>query len=290
MKTAGLHEVEVQAVDAERLEPLIGVERMRQFERAAEATRQALAGGSVWNVNSTGAGGGVAEMLQTLLAYTRCAGVDARWLVIEGDPDFFAITKRIHNGLYGSPGDGGELGPTERSHFERTLRGNTDGLLELIRPGDVVVVHDPQPAALLAAAKGAGARVVWRCHVGLDRPNEWSERAWEFLRPYLIDADAIVVSRGAFAPPWADPTRVHVIRPRSTLSRRRTSRSRRRTPGGLSRMSGCSAGRPSPSLSCSSAAATGLAGGSAGAPMCFRPARRYRPTRRSSYRSRAGTG
>ena len=77
------------------------------------------------NVNSTGAGGGVAEMLQTLLAYARGAGIDARWLVIEGDPDFFAITKRIHNGLYGSPGDGGELGAAERRHYERIAASRT---------------------------------------------------------------------------------------------------------------------------------------------------------------------
>jgi trehalose synthase len=208
-----LHEVEVQPIDAARLEPLIGAERMALFEQAAEDVREGLAGSSVWNVNSTGAGGGVAEMLQTLLSYARSAGVDARWLVISGDPAFFAITKRIHNGLYGSPGDGGDLGPAERSHFERVLRGNADELLALIRPGDVIVIHDPQPAALVAAAKSAGARVVWRCHVGLDHPNEWSERAWGFLRPYLADADAVVVSRGAFAPPWADPARVHVIQP-----------------------------------------------------------------------------
>jgi trehalose synthase len=69
---------------------------------------------------------GVAEMLQTLLSYARCAGIDARWLVIEGDPSFFAITKRIHNGLYGSPGDGGDLGPAERRHYEGILRANAD--------------------------------------------------------------------------------------------------------------------------------------------------------------------
>ena len=208
-----LHEVDVQAIDAARLEPLIGTERMAQFERAAETAREALAGSSVLNVNSTGAGGGVAEMLQTLLSYARGAGVDARWLVIEGDPEFFAVTKRIHNGLYGSPGDGGELGGAERRHYERILQGNADELLAFVRPGDVVVIHDPQPAGLLTAVKSAGARVVWRCHVGLDRPNEWSERAWEFLRPYLADADAFVVSRAAFAPPWAEPEHVHVIRP-----------------------------------------------------------------------------
>jgi trehalose synthase len=208
-----LHEVDVQAIDAARLEPLIGAERMAQFEQTAELARETLAGNSVLNVNSTAAGGGVAEMLQTLLAYARGAGVDARWLVIEGDPAFFAITKRIHNGLYGSPGDGGDLGPAERGHYDDVLRGNAQELLALVRPGDVVVVHDPQPAGLVAAVKSAGARVVWRCHVGLDVPNEWSERAWEFLRPYLADADAIVVSRAAFAPWWADPAHVHVIQP-----------------------------------------------------------------------------
>jgi trehalose synthase len=208
-----LGEIDVQAIDAARLEPLIGAERMARFEQTAEAARTTLCGSSVLNVNSTGIGGGVAEMLQTLLAYARGAGIDARWLVIEGDPAFFAITKRIHNGLYGSPGDGGELGPAERRHYERVLRGNAEDLRVLVRPGDIVVVHDPQPAALVAVGKAAGAKVVWRCHVGLDHPNEWSERAWDFLRPYLTETDAIVVSRAAFSPPWADPTDVHVIPP-----------------------------------------------------------------------------
>jgi trehalose synthase len=208
-----LHEVEVQAIDAARLEPLIGSERMERFEQTAEAARETLAGSSVLNVNSTASGGGVAEMLQTLLSYARGAGIDARWLVIEGDPLFFAITKRIHNGLYGTAGDGGDLGPEEHRHYEQVLRANAHELRAFFRPGDVVIIHDPQPAGLVAAAKSAGAHVVWRCHVGLDRPNEWSDRAWEFLRPYLTDTDAIVVSRAAFAPQWADPAQVHVIQP-----------------------------------------------------------------------------
>src|SRR5690349_22915244 len=144
-----LHEIDVQAIDAARLEPLIGSERMTQFERSAEIAREALAGSSVLNVNSAGAGGGVAEMLQTLVSYARGAGIDARWLVIEGDPEFFAITKRIHNGLYGSPGDGGELGHTERARYERVLARNAEELLTLVKPGDVVLIHDPQPAGLV---------------------------------------------------------------------------------------------------------------------------------------------
>ncbi len=208
-----LREVEVQALDAARLEPLIGPERMARYEAIAERTQSLMAGRAVFNVNSTATGGGVAEMLQTLLAYGRGAGLDVRWLVIRGDPAFFAITKRIHNGLYGSAGDGGDLGEAQRSHYEETARRNADELLALVRPDDVVLIHDPQPAGLAAELSRAGARVVWRCHVGADEPNEWTERSWSFLRPYLEDVDAFVFSRRVFAPPWADPARTHVIPP-----------------------------------------------------------------------------
>ncbi len=213
LQATRLREVEVQALDAARLEPLIGPERMAHYEAIAEATQGRLAGRAVFNVNSTAAGGGVAEMLQTLLAYGRGAGLDVRWLVIQGDPAFFAITKRIHNGLYGGRGDGGDLGGTERRHYEEVLHRNADELLALVRPEDVVLIHDPQPAGLAGELSRAGGRVVWRCHVGADEPNEWTERSWSFLRPYLEDVDAFVFSRRAFAPPWADPARTHVIPP-----------------------------------------------------------------------------
>ena len=208
-----LQEVDVQALDAARLEPLIGPERVARYEGIAEATESAMRGRTVLNVNSTAAGGGVAEMLQTLLAYGRGAGLDIRWLVIQGDAGFFEITKRVHNGLYGSPGDGGALGDAERSHYERTLRRNADELLALVRPDDVVLIHDPQPAGLAAAMASAGAKVVWRCHVGADTPNAWTERSWSFLRPYLQDVDAFVFSRHAFAPSWAEESTTHVIPP-----------------------------------------------------------------------------
>jgi trehalose synthase len=208
-----LQEVSVQPIDAVRLEPLIGAERIARYQQIAAGARRLLAGRAVLNVNSTAAGGGVAEMLQTLLSYARGAGVDARWLVIQGDPRFFEITKRIHNGIYGSPGDGGELGDAERAHYEEVLRRNGRELLALVRPGDVVLLHDPQPAGLADLVRRAGAHVVWRCHIGADRPNEWTARAWEFLRPYVADVEAIVVSRPSFAPPWADPAKVHAIPP-----------------------------------------------------------------------------
>ena len=90
-----------------RLEPLIGAERFGELRRAAARTSQLLEGKTVWNVSSTAAGGGVAEMLQALVGYTLDAGIDIRWLVMGGDPEFFSITKRIHNRLHGAAGDTG---------------------------------------------------------------------------------------------------------------------------------------------------------------------------------------
>ena len=85
-------------------------------------------------MNSTATGGGVAELLQTLLAYARGAGVDARWVVVEGDAAFFEITKRIHNHLYGTPGDGGPLGPEEHRCYEDTIERNVARLQAVPAP------------------------------------------------------------------------------------------------------------------------------------------------------------
>jgi trehalose synthase len=161
--------------------------------------RKLFAGRVVWHVNSTARGGGVVELLQSLLGYTRGAGVDARWVVVAGSNAFFQVTKRIHNNLHGFAGDGGELGDAERDIYESTLMSSGDELAALVRPGDVVFVHDPQTAGLVKPVKTAGAVVVWRCHVGLDLPNELARGAWNFLVPYLTPADAFVFSRREFA-------------------------------------------------------------------------------------------
>jgi len=210
---ARLDEVEVEGRSPDRLAGLIGEERFSRFTATAEATRELLGGRAVINVNSTAKGGGVAELLQALLAYARGVGVDARWFVIEGNPAFFEITKRIHNHLYSDRGDGGPLGAEERRVYEKTLRHNADDLVAVVRPGDVVLLHDPQTAALAAAARSAGGVVVWRCHVGVDTPDAEVQQAWEFLRPYLDDVDAFVFSRRAFAPGWVGDDRLNVIAP-----------------------------------------------------------------------------
>ncbi|NOK21845.1 glycosyltransferase, partial [Corallococcus carmarthensis] len=143
----------------------------------------------------------VAEMLPRLLAYARGAGVDTRWMVVEGTPDFFRITKRLHHALHGSRGDGSPLGSAERACYDEVLRDNAEELLVLVRPGDVVLLHDPQTAGLAPALAAVGARVAWRCHIGRDSPNAEVERAWAFLAPGLAAARLAVFSRAAYVPP-----------------------------------------------------------------------------------------
>ncbi len=208
-----LREIEVQALDVRRLEALVGPDRSARFETTAAAARQLLAGRRVFNVNATATGGGVAELLQTLLAYARGVGIDVRWSVIEGDPEFFAITKRIHNHLYGVPGDAGPLGRAEHEHYEKVLEANCAELLSTVRSGDIVILHDPQTAGLAQQIHAVGAKVVWRCHIGRDEPNAYTEEGWAFMHPYLDAPDAFVFTRAEFAPAWVPRERLHVITP-----------------------------------------------------------------------------
>ena len=168
----------------------------------------------VWNVSSTAVSGGVAEMVRSLLAYARGAGVDARWAVIQGTPEFFRITKRLHNAIHGSIGDGSPIGEPERRLFERVDAENAAALAPMVRPRDVVIVHDPQPAGMVPALLERGAYVAWRCHIGQDEVNEEVERGWRFLAPYLRGANAYVFSRAAYVPvKHLDASRALVIPP-----------------------------------------------------------------------------
>ena len=207
-----LKEVTVGALSPTRFRDLLG-DRYPEVEQAMELGRSVFAGRVVWHVNSTAKGGGVVELLQSLLAYARGAGVDNRWVVIGAGPEFFEVTKRIHNRLHGSPGDGGELGERERLIYEETLVDGAAELAELVRPRDVVFLHDPQTAGMVEVMRATGATVVWRCHVGLDLPNDLARGAWDFLRAYVERADAFVFSRREYAWEGLEPDRVWVVAP-----------------------------------------------------------------------------
>lgn len=211
-----LTEVELEAAPLERFRPLLG-ERFAEIEHAAAAARETFAGRRIWHVNSTAQGGGVAEMLRALLPYARDAGVDTRWVVLPETDGFFAVTKRIHNRLHGHQGDDGELGDEARAAYERALAWCAGQLRSRVDPKDVIYLHDPQTAGLVPTMKEAGLATIWRCHIGVDRANDIAREAWDFLRPYVAEADAYVFSRREylwegldeerawFMPPVIDP-------------------------------------------------------------------------------------
>ncbi|MEN3361086.1 MAG: trehalose synthase, partial [Mycobacteriales bacterium] len=184
-----------------------------RFEAAAARARGALAGRTVWNISSTETGGGVAEMLHSLLGYVAAAGVNSRWLILSGDARFFDITKRLHNAIHGF----GDLalvpGGADHEHYEQVQAANLPGVLAAVRPGDLAILHDPQPAGLVKPLQQAGLQVIWRSHIGRDEPNEQSAGAWEFIRRYADSADAFVFSRLQYAPGWVPASRLRVIPP-----------------------------------------------------------------------------
>ena len=193
-----MQEVAVVARSIDGLDGYARPKDLARYREVAAGVARSLEGRTLWHVNSTAGGGGVAELLHELLGYVASSGVSCRWIVIDGDPSFFRITKRIHNRLHGSPGDGGELGAAEHNAYRAVLERELGTFLPLARPGDVAVLHDPQTAGLVEPLRGAGLSTVWVCHVGIDQPDEIARSAWDFLRPEIHAADALVFSRRAY--------------------------------------------------------------------------------------------
>ena len=153
-----------------------------------------------WHVNSTASGGGVAELLASLLPYVRAADIDVRWVVVKGESEFFRITKRMHNWLHGAPGDRGVLGAEQSEYYENLLHLVAEELIPHVSPSDVVILHDPQTAGLVPLLAAVDANVIWQCHVGHDSENCFVERVWDFLLPYVSKARLRVFSKGDYVP------------------------------------------------------------------------------------------
>ena len=154
------------------------------------ALARPLRGRTVEMVNSTALGGGVVEILNRLVPLTEELGLRIRWEVMTGGEDFFAVTKAFHNALHGS-----SYHPEPR-HFD-IFRAYTDlNLQRLSLDSEFVVIHDPQPTALISARKAPSAHWVWRCHIDLSHPDH---AVWEFLEPYVSRYDAAIFSSPEFA-------------------------------------------------------------------------------------------
>jgi trehalose synthase len=206
-------EVPVDLADPRRFLEVLNAEQASMLSQNIERARRLLDGRRIWNINSTAHGGGVAELLTTLLPYARGAGVDARWLVIDGDDRFFTITKRIHNRLHGMDGDGEGLSDSDRHHYESILSAQANQLFDRITAEDIVILHDPQTAGLIPHVRATGVGVIWRCHVGIDSPNAIARETWSYLLPFVGLADRYVFSRRAYAWDSLDAQRLRVVSP-----------------------------------------------------------------------------
>jgi trehalose synthase len=179
---------------------VVPIHILEALDREAERLR----GARILHLNATPYGGGVSELLRSGVPLLADLGLDVEWHVISGDEPFFRVTKAIHNGLQGDPRP---LSDAEREAYLATSARNA----ELLGDGfDFVVVHDPQPAALLPLYGKGSAKWVWRCHIETMAPNP---ETWEFLRGFLCDYDAAVFTLREFVPPDLPIERVAVIPP-----------------------------------------------------------------------------
>jgi len=211
--SAGINRVDLGIASLERFDSLLDRSQRSDLAQTMARYARAMHGRTLWNVNSTARGGGVVELLSSVIPYDRGSGIDERWDVIEGSPAFFNVTKRLHNLLHGMESGGIEISDEERGEYESTIKENASALAKDVKRGDVVVLHDPQVAGLVPSLAERGAAVIWRCHIGADQPNEATRAAWRFLLPYLTKARAYVFSMRRYAWEGLDPACVHVIAP-----------------------------------------------------------------------------
>ena len=160
-----------------------------------------LSGKHIVHINSTYQGGGVAEILETLVLLMNDAGVDTGWRILHGTLDFFAITKKFHNALQG---DKINLSHTKKKIYEGHNENNAE-FLHLNH--DAVIVHDPQPLSLIKFEKKVQPWI-WRCHIDLSNPNR---SVWNYLRKFIQEYDALVVSMEEYKKRL--PIAQHVIMP-----------------------------------------------------------------------------
>ena len=204
-----MQQVDLNPLSLDALGSVLDAARFERFTDTMKRAADRLRGRRLWHINSTSEGGGVAEILQSVLGYVAGLGIDVRWGVIEGNDGFFTLTKHIHNMLHGA--DGESLGEDDRVLYESTLAGELDGFEA--GPDDVVVLHDPQTVGLAKAFRDRGCHVLWSCHIGADQPNTAVKEAWEFLLPYALAAEAQTFSRRAYAWEGLADDRIAIIPP-----------------------------------------------------------------------------
>jgi len=196
-----LRYVDTASQEVEAYTELAGAEQLERLRALARDLR----GARILQLNATAYGGGVAELLNSVVALEKGLGLDVRWGVIVAEPAFFALTKRLHNALQGDPSfeatrEERDAYLTHNRHVAETIRGRYD----------LVIVHDPQPAPVRSLANDKGARWTWRVHIDL---SAYNRAAWAFLREFVDAYDAFVFTMPEFVPEALADGRVHCFAP-----------------------------------------------------------------------------
>jgi trehalose synthase len=196
-----LQQVEVERKRLADYCPIIGEKVIEQVRALAEPLR----GARVVHINATAFGGGVAEILSTLVPLMRDVGLEAEWQVIEGKDEFFNVTKACHNGLQGM-----DIPFTEEMKaIWRRYNEMNAALFE--GEYDLAIVHDPQPAGLLHYhGKERGKHWVWRCHVDTSHPNP---TYWDFFAPYISEYEAGIFTMEQYVGPGVKFEHLAIIAP-----------------------------------------------------------------------------
>ncbi len=178
---------------------LVGRQLVEEIRERAER----LKGKRILHVSATAFGGGVSEILYTLVPLMIDVGLDVEWHVIYGREEFFNATKIMHNALQGSPQD------LTEDQWDTWCRYNEINARDLSEGWDACIVHDPQPAAVCSLVGEKAANWVWRCHIDLSTPNPFTV---ERLLPYLDPYPAAVFHTEQYVPNGMED-RAHIIPP-----------------------------------------------------------------------------
>ena len=192
--------IDLKPRSLEDYRPLVG-DRLVEELYAQSAQLQGV---RVAHINATAAGGGVAEILLSIVPLYQALGIDASWWVMDGSEPFFQITKQMHNALQGAERDfSPEQWALYQSHNEAAAASIADDY-------DVIVVHDPQPAAIMRYARLRARRWIWRCHIDTSRPHG---PTWSAFRETVAGYDAAIFSVADFVAPGIDVSQVAIIPP-----------------------------------------------------------------------------
>lgn len=180
----------------DRYREVVGKDIMAELSQMAKTIK----GMKIVHINSTKAGGGVAEILNSMVPLTNALGIEANWEVINGNPDFFECTKQFHNGIQGHK----KITIQSRlfEAYEKVNASNAELLRPVIENADLVIIHDPQPAALIDAFPNRKNKWIWRCHIDASNPHR---TIWKFLRKYVMKFDASIFSLVDFVQPLPHP-------------------------------------------------------------------------------------